>query len=360
MRVRPTRLRRLRIRKAIGNATLATAILAVGGLYLSAQKTITLVVDGSPESITTLSVNVEGLLDSTGLVLDGEDLVEPPPSTRLADGMTVVVDTSPLTIAASLAPEDVGVWVVDRNDGAPLGVALRPLGALAHAGTAVGETRAVDARVVVRGKVHDVFTNASTVRELLSAMGIEPDRSDRVDPSPMTPLQPGSTVTFVDIQIKTTEITKAIPYTSITSYSDELLPGENRLAHAGANGELLEVYRVKIVDGKVVAKVLLRRQVLAEAVPRQLLIGRSTPDHGTQTGEASWYSFAPGSGFTAAHPWLPFGTVVQVTNLATGESIEVTINDRGPFGGRVIDLSDEAFAAIAPLGAGVIDVRLLW
>jgi rare lipoprotein A len=39
----------------------------------------------------------------------------------------------------------------------------------------------------------------------------------------------------------------------------------------------------------------------------------------------------------------------------------VTINDRGPFtGGRIIDLSKEAFAAIAPLGAGVCQVRLTW
>ena len=359
MRVRPTRLRRLRVRKAIGNATLATAIVAVGGLYLSAQKSITLVVDGSPTSLTTLSANVEGLLDSSGIVIDGSGVVEPPPSTPLADGMTVIVQTRPFTIAAT-APVDVGVWVVDRNDGAPLEVVLRPLGALVPAGTAFGTSRTVDARVVVRGKVHDVFTNASTVRELLSAMGIDPDRSDRVDPPPSTPLQPGITVTFRDVQIRMRKVTSAIPYATVTSYSNQLLPGQTRLTNPGADGELLEIYRIKIVDGKVVSKVLVRRRVLREAVPRQRLIARNSVAHGAQTGEASWYSFAPGSGFTAAHPWLPFGTVVQVTNLANGKSIEVTINDRGPFGGRIIDLSDEAFAALAPLGAGVIDVRLVW
>jgi resuscitation-promoting factor RpfB len=360
MRVRPTRLRRLRIRKAIGNATLATAILAVGGLYVSAQKSITLVVDGSPSSVTTLSASVGGLLDSTGIVLDGSDLVEPPPSTPLADGMTVVVDTRPLAAAASMALADVGVWVVDRTDRAPAEVALRPLGALAPAGTMFGTSRTVDARVVVRGQVHDVFTNASTVRELLSAMGIDPDRNDRVDPPPSTPLHDGITLRVVDIEFRTQRITKAIPYTTITSYSNELLPGEVRIVYAGSEGELLEVYRVKVVDGVVVTQELVRRLVLEEAIPRQRLMGQKTPDHGVQVGEASWYSFAPGSGYTAAHPWLPFGTVVRVTNLATGNSIEVTINDRGPFGGRVIDLSEEAFAALAPLGAGVIDVRLVW
>ena len=51
---------------------------------------------------------------------------------------------------------------------------------------------------------------------------------------------------------------------------------------------------------------------------------------------------------------------MTVTYVAIGESIDVVINDRGPFGGRIIDLSDEAFAALAPLGQGVMDVRLTW
>src|SRR3712207_7396537 len=58
------------------------------------------------------------------------------------------------------------------------------------------------------------------------------------------------------------------------------------------------------------------RSVIEEAVPQRRLVGRSETStdadaaHGTQVGEASWYSFAPGNGLTAAHPWLPFGTVV--------------------------------------------------
>jgi rare lipoprotein A len=80
----------------------------------------------------------------------------------------------------------------------------------------------------------------------------------------------------------------------------------------------------------------------------------------TQTGEASWYD-PPWSGLTAAHPWLPFGTRVTVTDVATGRSVTVVIDDRGPFGsGRIIDLSPEAFGALEPLGRGVLHVQLSW
>ncbi len=62
--------------------------------------------------------------------------------------------------------------------------------------------------------------------------------------------------------------------------------------------------------------------------------------------------------FVAAHKTLPFGTIVEVTNLATGKSIQVKIIDRGPYGhGRIIDLSSGAFAALADLSTGVITVQ---
>ena len=60
---------------------------------------------------------------------------------------------------------------------------------------------------------------------------------------------------------------------------------------------------------------------------------------------------------TAAHPTLPFGTMVQVENLNTGRSVVVRINDRGPFiRGRIIDLSEAAGRLIGL--RGVAPVRI--
>ena len=69
--------------------------------------------------------------------------------------------------------------------------------------------------------------------------------------------------------------------------------------------------------------------------------------HGRRT--ASGESFDK-SALTAAHPTLPFGSLVRVTNPRNGQQVVVRINDRGPFsGGRVIDLSR---AAAEQLGQG--------
>ncbi len=76
--------------------------------------------------------------------------------------------------------------------------------------------------------------------------------------------------------------------------------------------------------------------------------------HGQRTANGEWFN---AYGFTAAHPWLPLGSRIKVTNRANGRSVTVRINDRGPYeGGRIIDLSYGAFSAIARPGQGVASV----
>src|SRR5206468_6717269 len=93
--------------------------------------------------------------------------------------------------------------------------------------------------------------------------------------------------------------------------------------------------------------------------------------NGVQVGVASWY----GPGFhgnrtangeiydqyelTAAHPSLPLGTRVMVTNLENGRAVQVRINDRGPFvDGRAIDLSYAAARTVGMIGPGTARVRV--
>ena len=62
---------------------------------------------------------------------------------------------------------------------------------------------------------------------------------------------------------------------------------------------------------------------------------------------------------TAAHRTLPFGTLVRVTNVATGASVVVRINDRGPFTrGRMIDVSRAAANELGLVARGHATVEL--
>ncbi len=96
------------------------------------------------------------------------------------------------------------------------------------------------------------------------------------------------------------------------------------------------------------------------------------PKPGTlETGEASWYGRAhqgrrTASGepydmyaLTAAHPSLPLGTRLRVTNLRNGRSVDVRVNDRGPVAhGRIIDLSYAAAEVLGAIADGTIPVRV--
>lgn len=64
-----------------------------------------------------------------------------------------------------------------------------------------------------------------------------------------------------------------------------------------------------------------------------------------------------GNKFTAAHRTLPFGTRLLVTDPKSGRSVEVVINDRGPFTkGRVLDLSLAAAKELGMIGRGLLKV----
>ncbi len=92
----------------------------------------------------------------------------------------------------------------------------------------------------------------------------------------------------------------------------------------------------------------------------------------TQKGLATWYG--PGSNgnltadgeifnmndLTAAHRHIPFGSIVRVTNLNNGRSVDVRINDRGPWGyrSRIIDLSSAAADVLQMKRDGVVPVEI--
>lgn len=106
--------------------------------------------------------------------------------------------------------------------------------------------------------------------------------------------------------------------------------------------------------------------------PRPIHRPRPSNDAGSTTrtaahGVASFYSdteTASGERFdknelTAAHPSLPFGTKLRVTDVSSGRFVTVRVNDRGPFvRGRVVDVSPSAAEALGMVDKGVANVRL--
>ena len=134
MTVRATRVRRLRIRRAIGRTLLIAAICAAGMVYVSIRRQgITLVVDGRPRAVPSMDGSVGQLLVVHGIAVDSSDEIVPEPSTALADGMTVTVDTkgtarstvrvtSRIVVNRTVRPVRSGVLGGGRTRSSPSGV----------------------------------------------------------------------------------------------------------------------------------------------------------------------------------------------------------------------------------------------
>jgi rare lipoprotein A (peptidoglycan hydrolase) len=139
---------------------------------------------------------------------------------------------------------------------------------------------------------------------------------------------------------------------------------------------LLWLFLLVIVSGCATARATAPASTLPP--PRAVVPPPSTPrppvpgpEEFEQTGLASWYGrqhhgrrTASGetydmNGLTAAHRTLPLGTRVRVTNLDNGRTVDVRINDRGPFAGnRLIDLSYAAASRLGAIGTGLFRVGL--
>jgi rare lipoprotein A len=125
----------------------------------------------------------------------------------------------------------------------------------------------------------------------------------------------------------------------------------------------LEPRRERPVARAPISVVRLREPEQSEPI-KLASINSSGGSHGLASFYSEGRETASGERFdphelTAAHRTLPFGTRLQVTNVATGKSVMVRVNDRGPFvKGRVVDVSYSAAQALGMVHAGVADVKV--
>ena len=357
---------RQKVLQAAVVAVLGASALAYGAL----EKNVTVRVEGSLVRVRTFAGTVGDVLDRADITLRANDRVRPAADTPVNDGMLIEVRRAkPITILLNGRPRQVIVTsltvgeVIDE---------MRLRGSLAdYVGASRSERvtpgmvlvyrNAVGIHVVHDGTTDRVITNAATVAEVLSELGVKVAAQDRVTPSVGSAPYTGMIVRVLRMGSRVETATRKIPFTTKFRSDPSMERGKRAVRRGGRSG-LKEVrLRVTYKDGRAVARKLLASRVVRPPTAKIIAVGSAPPcicTRGTQTGDGTWYR-APE--LTAAHPSLPFGTVVRVTNLANGRTVTVTIRDRGPTGkGRIIDLSDDAFARIASLSEGVIRVRIRW
>ncbi len=176
-----------------------------------------------------------------------------------------------------------------------------------------------EVQLVVDGTSHTVWTSAADVGQILLDNSVIATPEDRIEPAVDASIQDGMKV----------QVTHAGSIYSTAETVDTAFNNQE----AFDSSEM--VLAVKASEA--------RKNAEEEALHR---------------GKASWYEFT--GGMKAAHNSLPMGSKVTVTNLDSGQSIIVEINDRGIYTDAIIDLDLVAFSELADPGQGVIPVRIDW
>lgn len=231
------------------------------------------------------------------------------------------------------------------------------LSARAISGQMIFITRAREAMVKIDGGEQKIISQARTVGEMFPLENIRLDEDDIVNPNRESYFTEGLKISVTRVEIREEVKETAIPFETKTTEDGDMSWRKKIITQKGERGVKATTYRVAYHDGKEVSRKVLKTEVTKDPVTENITQGTFVKLGKKHEGGASWYAWT--GTMAAANPWLPKGSYVKVTNPSNGKSVIVVINDRGPFvGGRIIDLDKVAFAKIASIGAGVINVKM--
>lgn len=347
--------------------SLALAVVSVS--YLKAEKRVTLADGGRVRTMQTFAPNVGSFLDRVGVKLSPGDRISETPQAsprgriEIKRAKDVVVVLNGSRQVTRVTGETVSEILGELNVASVGALTFPNPSERVDHGEEIVVAQPIQVTVEHDGIAQPVVTNVMTVGGLLRQMRIALGPHDRVEPSIVAYPSSGSVVKVIRVNKAIERVTSSVPFRVQLVNTDKLELGQRQVARQGRPGVMAKIYEITYQDGRVLRRRLTRTETVASPQNEIVHVGTKRPappppPANSQTGKASWYRAA---GLTAAHRSLPMGTTVTVTNLANGRSIAVVIRDRGPFvDGRVIDLSDTAFAELAPLSTGVISVKLEW
>lgn len=339
---------------------LATVAPSVVGASVP-QRYVTITLDGRTAARTVRVETVAEVLGLEGITLRSDDRVTPASHTELREGMHIqVLRSFPVDV-------DVDGTVTMVRTTARSRAALRSDLGIDRALVAGGSSRLAAGTTIAFRTPHDVAvqvdgrtiaaprSTALDVAELLTDHGIPLGPRDEVMPAANARLVDGMHVQVFRLADNQTAERFAVPFTTEVRDDPNLPVGQTRTIQAGTSGLRRDIFQVTTRDdGAVVSKQQIGSELLVPPVS-QVIVKGTQPRPPSASGSATWYGTGPGPG-TCAHLSLKFGTIVTLTNRATGATAQCRVADRGPerWTGHIIDLSPDVFRRLAPLSQGVI------
>lgn len=283
-------------------AVVLTGLL--GGLlaFASAQKTVTLVIDGQSRAVDTYAATVGEVLDDEGVAATEHDTVLPAVEETLDEGDTVVLNRArPLRLTVDGVDREVYVTALSVDE------ALEQLGygaddlllsasrseRLPLDGMALTITTPRDIVLVADGQERVVTTTAATAGDLLAEQGIALSGTDRLSLYPDQPLLHLMRLQVFRVSVEEVAVATPVPHEREETADPAAFEGDDEVTQAGADGEQVTTYRVTVVDGTETGREELRTEVTREPVTELVTVGtKERPANSPSADGLNWAALA--------------------------------------------------------------------
>jgi uncharacterized protein YabE (DUF348 family) len=256
-------------------------VVAGTSAWHTTDKTVALVVDGQRISVHTTAARVGDLLSDRKLTVTSHDIVAPPVTAALHSGSEVVVRKG-RELRLDVNGQLTDIWTTAST----VDEAMSQLGYSTADFTSVSRSRRLPlsptdltirtpqvVTVVINGRPEQVSTTDGNVGSLLADMGVQLAPLDRVSPSPTSAIV-GHRVVRVDRVLHRQLVVSApIPFAITTTKVPTMLAGTTQVIRPGKAGLAKITYDVVYLNGKIVGKTPIGKQIVRRPVPQQQRIG---------------------------------------------------------------------------------------
>ncbi|TGN66728.1 resuscitation-promoting factor [Nocardioides eburneiflavus] len=308
VRSRLAQLSRSRLNSTAVLATLVGVVVAaVAGTtvgYAALSKDVTLTLDGQTRQVSAIGDTVADVLAAEGIEVTDKDLVAPSVDETVTDGSAIAVQFGrPLEL--SVDGDSKTYWVNSTSVASALGeIGRRFDGADLSASRSSSIGRSGLTLEVVTPKVVHLKLGAKdlrkrtltalTVADVLESMGFEVDKHDKVTPSLTTEIADGDKVVVKDIRLATKRVAREVVDAPVIEREDDsMFEGEEEVVQSGKDGVREVTYRLRFVNGELVARKVVEADVRVKAVPTIVKVGtKEEPTSNFAGGSTVWDSLA--------------------------------------------------------------------
>ena len=273
--------------KAVLVALVTTVVLAVAGTtygYNAMSNTVTLSLDGEEREVVVMGDTVGAVLEAEGIDLGEHDQVFPGTDESVTDGSAINVKFGrPLELTVDgdtqthwTTATDVGAALTDlgmRFAGADLSVSRG--GSIDRGGLSLDVVTEKTLTMKLAGKKAVTKQVAAlTAKEAVKGLGIKVDKHDKFTPGGDQQLENGDTVVYTDIDVAKKRFkSEAIDFETVEREDGSMFEGETEVVRSGRAGARDVTYRVTTRNGEVVARTVVRQDVLRDPVSAIVKVG---------------------------------------------------------------------------------------